>query len=97
MARIRKVSLQQRLKRAMKQGELRVQDLARWFERPYPTVWGWVDGHEPVWDEGLERLLGQLEWCVAKRLLPTERMCAALRRAHLKQLRKTRQPSRAPI
>lgn len=26
----------------MKRGNLRVSDLARWFERPHPTVRGWV-------------------------------------------------------
>lgn len=42
------MTFQQRLKKVMAGGNLRVADLARWFERPHSTVTSWVnDGWEP--------------------------------------------------
>lgn len=42
------MTFQQRLKKVMAGGNLRVADLARWFERPHATVTSWVkDGYEP--------------------------------------------------
>jgi hypothetical protein len=35
-------SFQDRLKKVMATGNLTVADLARWFDRPHPTVNGWV-------------------------------------------------------
>ncbi len=40
-------TIQDRLKAAMKGGNLRVADLVRWFDRPDPTIRGWVNGVEP--------------------------------------------------
>lgn len=37
----------QRLQKAMRDGNLRVADLTRWFARPDPTVRGWTKGVEP--------------------------------------------------
>ena len=37
----------QRLQRAQKGGNLTVADLARWFDRPYPTMRCWINGAEP--------------------------------------------------
>lgn len=36
----------QRLATVLRDGNLRVADLARWFDRPDPTVRGWVNGGE---------------------------------------------------
>lgn len=35
-----------RLRAVMEKGNLRVSDLARWFDRPYPTIRSWVQGVE---------------------------------------------------
>lgn len=41
-------TLQQRLRWCQKRGNLTVADLARWLDRPYPTVRTWVEnGSEP--------------------------------------------------
>lgn len=40
-------TLQQRLKAALRGGNLRVADLTRWFARPDPTVRSWVNGTVP--------------------------------------------------
>lgn len=37
----------QRLQRAQRSGNLTVADLARWFDRPYPTVRCWINGASP--------------------------------------------------
>jgi hypothetical protein len=37
----------QRLEAARAAGDLRVSDLQAWFERPYHTVLGWLNGAEP--------------------------------------------------
>ena len=60
------LSFQQRLKKVMAGGNLRVADLARWFERPHSTVTSWVnDGWEPAGGpqdvEAVMRLLTVLE------------------------------------
>lgn len=40
---------QARLARVMERGNLRVADVARWFDRRHSTVRGWViDGREPA-------------------------------------------------
>jgi len=41
-------TFQARVKQMMKTADLTVFDLHTWFDRPYPTVWTWVEeGHEP--------------------------------------------------
>lgn len=43
------MTFQDRLKRAMEKGNLRVADVACWFDRRHSTVRGWVhDGREPA-------------------------------------------------
>jgi len=37
----------QRLEAAKRDGLMTTSDLARWFDRPYPTVVKWTLGHEP--------------------------------------------------
>ncbi len=39
---IAEMTFSQRLQVILKKGNLRVADLARWFDRPHPTVNGWV-------------------------------------------------------
>lgn len=60
------MTFQQRLQRAMRDGNLTVADLARWFGRPDPTVRCWVNegraprgaNHDVAW---IEKRLGELE------------------------------------
>lgn len=41
-------AFQKRLKGAKKSGGLRTAEIARWFDRPYATVYGWlVSGRKP--------------------------------------------------
>jgi hypothetical protein len=44
----------ERLAKVLIAGNLTVSDLARWFERPRPTVQDWVNGTEP-WGAPLDR------------------------------------------
>lgn len=74
------MTFQQRLKKVMAGGNLRVADLARWFERPHSTVTSWVnDGYEPAGGP-LDRdtvllLLVKLERLVAgKKVFPVPRL-----------------------
>jgi hypothetical protein len=57
-----------RLEAARRTGDLRVSDLQAWFERPYHTVLGWLQGAEPH-DHRAEvyRRLDCLEQAVKKR------------------------------
>ena len=85
----------ERLKAVLRDGNLRVADLARWFDAPHPTVRGWVvDG----WDPGggpldrafIYRMLEALELRVAqKRGFPLPRMSPGKRIEHLKTIRRT--------
>lgn len=78
--------MQKRLIRAMKRGELRVQDLARWFGRPYPTVYGWVNfGHAPEAD--IEKSLTALERAIDKGRFPLDRMTPKARKLRIRELR----------
>jgi hypothetical protein len=40
-------TFQERLLGCLKGGNLTVADLARWFNKPHPTVRGWTNGFEP--------------------------------------------------
>jgi len=54
--------LQKRLKRLMRQNDIRVADLARLLDVPYTTVREWVlHGREPVHAPGLDEALRALE------------------------------------
>jgi hypothetical protein len=81
------MTLQQRLRIAMRDGNLRVADLARWFDRPDPTVRDWVvRGKKPNLtssdQDDLDRRIGLLERLIKRgrhfplppRLPPAERI-----------------------
>ncbi len=56
------MTLQKRLKRAMKRRNMRVADIARWFDCPYTTVREWVlHGREPGPSKRIEKRLVHLE------------------------------------
>lgn len=86
--------IQQRLERCLKAGNLRTADLARWFDRPYPTVRGWLEGNYepnggPQDNEEIGRLLGSLEHLIiGRRGFPVPRLSPQERIAHLKRIRK---------
>ena len=69
----------QRLQQAQKGGNLTVADLARWFDRPYPTMRCWINGAEPgggpIDRKEVMASLGFLETRIKERRgLPLERM-----------------------
>ena len=85
-------SFSTRLQRLLDQGNMTVADLARWLERPHPTVRGWVQGGNlggPALDAAyviaeitrLEKLIRK------KRGLPVPRMSARKRMAYMTELR----------
>jgi len=56
------MSFQSRLKKCMRRRNMRVADLARWFDRPYTTVREWVlYGREPGEDKYIARRMVALE------------------------------------
>ena len=63
------IAFHTRLEKAKKQGRLTTADLSRWFGRPYHTVRGWLEGHEPWGPNGEEsiRLMAILERAITKR------------------------------
>ena len=83
-----------RLNSAKENGRLTTTDLSIWFERPYHTVRGWLEGKEPwgVYAEDVSRHLDILEKLIAKRngfpvpavLSPSDR------RKHMKKARHER-------
>lgn len=86
------MSISARLQRVLRDGNLTVADLARWFDRPYPTVDGWVkkglmprggprDGEQVLAElDNLERLL-------RRKKLPVPAMPAGRRQKWLEQLK----------
>lgn len=84
-----------RLKAVLRNGNLRVADLARWFDAPHPTVHGWlVDGWNPgggPMDRAyIHRMLGVLESRIKqKRGFPLPRMSPGQRIARLAEMRRT--------
>jgi hypothetical protein len=55
------MTFQKRLKKCMRRHNMRVADVARWFDRPYTTVREWVlHGRDPN-DPKIERRLIKLE------------------------------------
>ena len=88
-----KKTFQQRLRACERGGNLTVADLARWFDRPYPTVRSWmVDGIEPgggpIDKEHAESMLGLLETLIKqKRWFPVPRLRPQERIEHLAQVR----------
>lgn len=86
------MKLQQRLDAIMRDGNLTVADLARWFERPHPTVRGWTKGGSvggPHQDKmAIEKNLSKLENMLkAKKGLPVPQMSPARRIEYLEARR----------
>lgn len=83
-----------RLKAVLRDGNLRVADLSRWFNVPYPTVRSWVDndwkpGGAPQDQEYIYKMLDVLELRVnQKRGFPIPRMSPNDRIAYLLAIRK---------
>lgn len=86
-------TFQARLLAVQRAGNLTVSDLARWFDRPHPTVRGWVEdgtepGRSPVDVEHAQSMLGLLETLVKqKRGFPIPRMAPKKRIEHLMHIR----------
>ena len=87
------MTFQDRLKKVMAGGNLRVADLARWFERPHATVRSWVnDGYQPNGgphdNKAILSALEKLERLVAgKRLFPVPRLAPRKRIEYLGTIR----------
>ena len=92
-------TFQQRLQLVLHAGNLSVSDLARWFDRPRPTVKDWAENGRapsgaPLDIEHAQALLGLLETMIKRRqgfpvplgLSPAKRL------AHLKSIRKKALP-----
>ena len=89
-----KKTFQQRLKACVRGGNLTVADLARWFDRPYPTVRTWIEvgikpGGGPIDKEHAESMLALLETLIKRRIeLPVPRgMSPRKRIEHLTEVR----------
>ena len=71
-------SFQKRLLRAQRRANFTVADLARWFERPHPTVRCWTQGTRPsggaVDTARTEKGLARLETLVKAGKLPLPRL-----------------------
>lgn len=85
-------TLAKRLKTCLRDGNLTVADLARWFERPYPTIRGWLNGgamRGPTQDRWeVLRLLDAIEQRIAKRKgFPVPRLPAVERIRFIAQIR----------
>ena len=86
------VELSDRLGRLIDYGNLTVADLARWLERPHPTVRGWVMGGRlggPALDTAfvLARVKLLEDRLRKKRGLPVPRMSARKRIVYMEGLR----------
>jgi hypothetical protein len=81
-----------RLRAIMRDGNLTIADLARWFERPHPTVRGWVHGGDvggaQLDREAINVQLGKLEVMLKKQKgLPIPRLSPSKRIEYLEELR----------
>lgn len=67
-------AFRQRLLRVQKRANFTVADLARWFERPHPTVRCWTKGTRPsggpLDSQRVEKGLARLEGLLKQRKLP---------------------------
>lgn len=85
-----------RLRQAMTNGNLTVADLARWFDRPDPTVRGWANGRKVRGPEqDLKEIRRRLLWLEAlnneKKSLPVPQLPLRDRIAYVDKLKsKTR-------
>ena len=82
----------ERLRRVMLDGNLTGADLARWFDRPDPTVRSWINGINirgaPLDNAYVEAMLGKLEKLIKTgSVLPVPRMARGKRLAYLAELR----------
>jgi len=88
-------SFSARLQKVMREGNLTGADLARWFERPDPTVRCWIKGTKPMRGASLdiayvEAKLAKLETMLAKRRgLPVPRLTPTERIKHVNGLKST--------
>ena len=78
------IDITERLEAAIVNGNLTVADLARWFDRPYATVNGWVlgglVGGAPLDIKDVEARLLKLEKAIAKgKYFPVPRMAPSKR------------------
>ena len=94
-----KPTTQQRLKYCQRAGNLNISELARWFNRPRPTVKEWVElGREPQGApldlEHIESLLGLLEALIrrGKGFPVPVGLSAAARKTHLEDIRQRAMP-----
>jgi hypothetical protein len=82
-----------RLQAIMRDGNLTGADLARWFDRPDPTVRGWINGSHELGGAQLdiayvEAQLDKLERLLAKKKgLPVPRMTPGMRIEHMRGLK----------
>jgi hypothetical protein len=81
-----------RLRRAMRDGNLTVADLARWLDRPHATVRCWTRGTvpsgAPLDVEHAHEMLGLLERMIDRRLgFPLPRLSAVERARRLSEVR----------
>jgi len=88
------MTLFERINRLLKEGNLTVADLARWFGRPDPTVRGWAKGQGiggPPQDVlAISQALADLESRLKQRKgLPVPQMSPRDRIRHLEQLKKS--------
>ena len=87
------IDITDRLMAVMASGNLTVADLARWLERPDPTVRGWVTrkvsmGGAPVDIRNTLVLLMKLERLIEKRRkFPVPHMSQSLRIAYLREIK----------
>ena len=86
------MTLEERLQRLLERGNLTVADLARWLDKPDPTVRGWVRGSNiglpPLDTAYVLARVKQLETLIKrKRGLPVPRMSARKRIAYMSELR----------
>lgn len=77
-------AFQERLRRVLADGGLRVADLARWLDRDHATISGWTKGVTPTAAPGvlnaLINRLAQLEIAISERKLPLPAYVAKDRR-----------------
>lgn len=86
------MNLEARLKALMRDGNLTVADLARWFQRPDPTVRGWsrgvAVGGAPCDKKEISDAVSEMEKLLRKKHgLPVPRLSPTTRIAYLEKLR----------
>lgn len=86
------ITFDQRLKRILRDGNLRVADLGRWYDRRHSTVSGWLAGSAvtgaPLDVEQVYKQTDALEAAIKARELPLPKMPAARRLKFLARLKR---------